>query len=279
MRLNDAVVATSIYDEMPHLVESVGLTLPADIVAELQRFMSEFATFTRIRDLSEKCFRLDLYFDGTTVFLIEINVEVADGWGVSLNLLRAADKTLRPKVVGLFPIIIPTFPGDLRATEFNLACSEFLRYGHLTEVVLNPSRVHDELDNKKYLTRFAQVWKGGLVKVPKTYSVEVCPWENVPEDVYLKFTDKFCPEATKARYSAKPRRELGRAKQMRGLYLEGRAIAQERIEPYRLPDNRQVQAVVMFLGVIPVTGYIQIAEPERQVINDKGTKKGVLVLA
>lgn len=109
------------------------------------------------------------------------------------------------------------------------------------------------------------------------YSQEICPWEKVPQDVYLKFREKFDPEAVKSRFSVKPRSELGRAKRMRELYTEGRAIAQERLTPYRLPDGRGVQGVVMYAGSTPVTGYIQIASQERNIINDKGTSKGPLV--
>jgi len=279
IELDAAVVAESIYGNLPHTVEPVALTLSTAIQTELQTFMTEFAAFTKISNVSEKCFRLDLYFDGTTVFVIEINVEIADGWGVSLNLLRAAGKSLSPMVVSLLPQVIPTFPGDLRSTEFDLARSEFQMYGQTAAVVVGASRVFDELDSKIYLARFAQVWKGSLVKVPKTYYADACPWEKVPKDVYLKFADKFCSEAIKARYSAKPRFELGRAKQMRKLYQAGQAIAQERIDSYRLADNRQVQAVVMCSGTTPVTGYIQIAGPERQVINDKDTAKGALVFS
>ncbi len=275
--LDSTVVAQSIYGDMPHLVEPLGLTLSSDIAEELNTFMSDFVSFVQISNVPEKFFRLDLYLEGENVYVIEINVEVADGWGVSLNLLRAADRLLNREVSGLFPKQIPTFPNDLRVVEFELACSEFEEYGHVAKVVFNKSRIFDELDNKIYLTRFSQVWQGDLVKVPKTYSIEVCSWEDVPADVYLKFTDKFCTEAIKSRYSAKPRSELGKARQIKKLYHAGLAIAQERIDSYRLPDNRQVQAVVMCSGANPVTGYIQIAAPERQVINDKDTNKGVLI--
>lgn len=274
--LDANVVATSIYGDAPHLVESLGLYVDQVARLELEEFMRQFCSFVGIDAHVEKYFRLDLYFDEVTVYVIEINVEVADGWGVSLNLLRATGKSL-PCSGQMFPTIIPTFPEDPRQTEFELACHEFKAYGHLSEVITKDARIFDPLDSKLFLARFSKTWRGDRVKVPRMYFSEVCPWETVPTDVYLKFTDKFCPEAMSARYSVKPRSELGKAKQMRKLYDEGRAIAQERVEPYRLSDERQVQAVVMFAGSVPVTGYIQIAGATRKVINDKDTSKGALI--
>lgn len=276
--LDTTVVASSIYGDMPHIVEPLGLVIDQGARVELKEFMARFCAFVEIDDANKKYFRLDLYFDGVTLYVIEINVEVADGWGVSLNLLRAARRSLYCSELS-FPKTIPTFPGDLRQTEFELACREFDTYGHKAEIVTEDQRLFDPLDNKLFLARFSHTWTGERIKIPRMYYHDVCSWENVPADVYLKYADKFCPEAIRSRYSAKPRSELGKARQMQKLYGEGRSIAQERVEAYRLPDGRQVQAVVLCAGCVPVTGYIQIAPPERQVINDKGTAKGVLVLA
>lgn len=67
-------MASAIYGDTPHSVEPLGLILDAGVRAELQRFMTEFCAFVEVRESDEKYFRLDLYFDGETVSVIEINV-------------------------------------------------------------------------------------------------------------------------------------------------------------------------------------------------------------
>ena len=260
--LSTTVTARSIYGDEPHYVEPLGLTVEPLVRKELARFLREFIAFTGIN--GENYFRLDLYFDAFRMYVIEVNVESADGWGVGLNLLRAAGRTLGSELTQCFPTDFPTFPGDLRRTEFELACTEFAIYGHRACINTHSARYIDPYDDKIHLARFAPHWRSEYVRIPLLYSQEICPWEQVPQDVYLKFREKFDPEAVKSRFSVKPRSELGRAKRMRELYTEGRAIAQERITPYRLADGRGVQAVVMCAGSTPVTGYIQIAPQERE---------------
>jgi len=270
--LDRAIVAPSIYGDFPHLVTNLSLIIESDIKAELGRFMREYATFL---DAEDKYFRIDLYFDGDRVYVIEVNVEVADGWGVALNLLRAAGRTLFERAI--FPSVFPTFPDDPRVTEFKLAVNEFAILGVTSSIEALPVRTFDPLDNKLHLARFSDMWVGERVKVPRLYWNGNATWEDVPQDVYLKFTDKFCPEAVKSRYSAKPRSELGKAKQMKQLFAEGKAIAQERVSASLTECGKQVQAVVMCTGTEVVTGYIQVAPVDRNVINDKGTEKGVLM--
>lgn len=270
--LDRAIVASSIYGNSPHLVTDLSLVIEAEIRAELERFMQEYAAFLNAQD---KYFRVDLYFDRDQVYVIEVNVEMADGWGVALNLLRAAG--CRPCESATFPTTFPTYPGDPRETEFSLAVEEFALLGARASVKELPERTFDPLDNKLHLARFSDVWEGQRVKIPRLYWNGNAAWEDVPQDVYLKFADKFCIEAIKSRYSAKPRSELGKAKQMKHLFTEGRAIAQERVSPSLTTCGKQVQAVAMCSGSQVVTGYIQVATAERNVINDKGTEKGVLI--
>ena len=270
--LDRAIVATSIYGDLPHLVTNLSLIIESDIKAELGRFVREYATFL---DAEDKYFRIDLYFDGDYVYVIEVNVEVADGWGVAFNLLRASGRSLCEKPT--VPTVFPTFPGDPRETEFTLAVNEFAILGVASSIEVLSERKFDPLDNKLYLARFSDVWIGERVKVPRLYWRGNAAWEDVPQDVYLKFADKFCPEAVKSRYSAKPRSELGKAKQMKQLFAEGSAIAQERVNPSLTACGKQVQAVAMCSPSQVVTGYIQVAPAERSVINDKGTEKGVLM--
>lgn len=270
--LDRAIVAPSIYGDFPHLVTDLSLVIEDEVKAELGQFTQEYATFL---DAQNKYFRIDLYFDADHVYVIEVNVEVADGWGVALNLLRAAG--CKPCAKVEFPNLIPTLPDDPRETEFRLAVNEFALLGADASVEVVSERTFDPLDNKLHLARFSDVWKGQRVKIPRLYWNGNAAWEDVPQDVYLKFADKFCPEAIKSRYSAKPRSELGKAKQMKRLFAEGRAIAQERINPSLTTCGKQVQVVAMCAESQVVTGYIQVAPAERKVINDKGTEKGALI--
>jgi hypothetical protein len=270
--LDRAIVAPSIYGDFPHLVTNLSLIVEDDIKVELGQFMREYAAFL---DAQDKYFRIDLYFDADHVYVIEVNVEVADGWGVALNLQRAAG--CKPCERATFPNVFPTFPGDPRETEFRLAVNEFAFLGVDSSVQLLSERIFDPLDNKLHLARFADRWVGERVKVPRLYWNGNAAWEDVPQDVYLKFADKFSPEAIRSRYSAKPRSELGKAKQMKQLFAEGSAIAQERVITALTPCGKQVQAVVMCAGSQVVTGYIQVASAGRSVINDKGTLKGPLI--
>jgi hypothetical protein len=271
--LDRTIVAPSIYGSEPHAVTDTTLIIEQALREELQDFLGSYTRFLGVEH-EPKWFRVDLYFDAVQVHIIEVNVEVADGWGVALNLMRAADNPL----VGSFsfPSEFLSFAGDLRQTEFLLALSEWKRIGHRAGIRELETRVVDPLDNKRHLARFSKAWRGERVRVPRLYDVGCTPWEDVPTDVYLKFADKFSPEAAQSRYSVKPRSELGRARQMRELYGQGLAIAQDRAVPHRLSDNRQVQAVVMCAGSRTVAGYIQVAPSGRQVINDKGTEKGAL---
>lgn len=270
--LDRAVVAPSIYGDFPHFVTNLSLVIENKVKTELERFVREYAAFL---DADDRYFRIDLYFDGDRVYVIEVNVEVADGWGVALNLLRAAGR--EPCEKATFPSVFPTFPDDPRVTEFKLAVNEFAILGATSSIEVLPVRTFDPLDNKLHLARFSDMWVGERVRIPRLYWNGNAAWEDVPEDVYLKFADKFCVEAIRSRYSAKPRSELGKAKQMKQLFAEGNAIAQERVEPSLTACGKQVQAVAMCSGSQVVTGYIQVAPAERSVINDKGTEKGALI--
>lgn len=270
--LDRAIVAPSIYGDFPHLVTDLSLVIEGEVKTELGRFIREYAAFLGAED---KYFRIDLYFDGDRVYVIEVNVEVADGWGVALNLLRAAGRTLFERKT--FPTAFTTFPDDPRMTEFKLAVNEFAILGAVSSIEVLPVRTFDPLDNKLHLARFSDLWVGERVKIPQLYWNGNAVWEDVPQDVYLKFADKFCAEAIRSRYSAKPRSELGKAKQMKQLFAEGNAIAQERVNPFLTACGKQVQAVAMCSGSQVVTGYIQVAPAERSVINDKGTEKGALI--
>ncbi len=272
--LDRGLVAPSIYADAPHLVTEQALLLDSETRNELHRFMTQYVRFLGFRGV-RMGYRLDLYFDQDRVYVIEVNVELADGWGVSLNLLRAAQAEF--EFDGWLPKRFPTFPDDPRQTEFQLAISEFGLLNHQAELDFHPARIVEVCDNKLYLAKFAETWRGERVLVPKIYWHGTSDWVDVPADVYLKFANKFSPEAVKSRYSAKPRSELGRARQMQRLFQDGKAIAQQQVSPALTASGEVVQAVVMCYGPKPITGYIQLADPERQVINDKGTKKGPLI--
>lgn len=177
--LDRVIVAPSIYGDFPHLVTNLSLVIEDEVKKELGRFMQKYGAFL---DAQDKYFRIDLYFDGDSVYVIEANVEVADGWGVALNLLRAAG--CKPCKKAKFPNLIPTFPDDPRETEFRLAVNEFALLGVEASVKVLPERTFDPLDNKLHLARFSDVWKGQRVKIPRLYWKGNAAWEDVPEDVH-----------------------------------------------------------------------------------------------
>lgn len=266
--LDRTIVAPSIYGNFPHTVTDLALMVEPEIRVELERFVQEYAAFL---GAAGKYFRIDLYVEAGYVYIIEVNVEVADGWGVALNLLRAAGYT--PCDESVFPTQFPTFAEDARQTEFGLAIAEFAQLDHQASMIHLDAPVTDELDNKWHLARFAGRWKSDRVLIPIFYWQEKCQWDSLPNDVYFKRVD----DVGAKRQKVIARTSCARQNDFRQQYRKCRVIAQQQVATLTTADGSQAQAVVMCSDTKVVAGYIQVAPAERDVINDRGTKKGSLL--
>jgi hypothetical protein len=208
-------------------------------------------------------------------------VELQDGWGVALNLLRASGNTPRPIKGTMLPMEIIAYSEDY-IPEFELAQREFAILGHEMQIVGWRERQgvasKSKFDDKLYLAKFSRVWCGNLVRVPAIHDILSTCWDDLPDDVVFKFREKYGEASRKARYSVARRAQIGKGKYMRQCYNEGTAVAQEYTEPLRLEDGSATQAIILCSGATPVTGYLQVAPQGVFIINDKTASKGALVL-
>lgn len=289
--LDESILARTIYSRrgmvMPFKTAEWGLVLNGDIRSELNRFVEEFLAFHGYSP-QELYFRLDAFLQEEKLLILEINVELQDGWGVALNLLRAASLKVDVPNGAELPKEFIDY-GDGYRAEFELACSELSLLGH--EAGIQESTLprwwvpKHELDGKIYLARFARHWRGHQVLVPVMHHYEETPWEELPENVIFKFNEKYGDEALRARCSVirKQGRDFGKGKFVRQCYNSSKAVAQEWIEPMRLEDGSITQVVILCAGVQPITGYLQVVPQGEEfhlkdtlVINDRSAKAGPL---
>ena len=300
--LDESVLPRSVYRdpfkgyEIAHKTTSWGLVLEDEVQDETGAFLEEFLAFHGYASRG-LCFRLDAFLRRDKLLILEVNVETQDGWGVALNLVRAAGVKVEIPPDADMPGEFIDY-GDGHRAEFELACQELALLGckaAIKEGELNPdpwfwgipwSIPKHELDDKMYLARFASTWQGESVLVPKMYHRDEVPWEEIPEDVIFKFGKKYGPESRRASCSVIRRKssQFGKGERIRACYERGRAIAQEWIEPLRLEDGSATQAVILCAGVHPITGYLQVMPAQREfylketlLINDKSALAGPLV--
>lgn len=277
--LDDSIVAKRIYRDYPHQTTTVGCVIAEPARRELASFLEEFLRFINCGE--NLYLRLDVFLNGGVLNVIEINVELQDGWGVALNLLRASGNKPKPFNGAVLPPEIIAYSEDY-IPEFELAQREFATIGHTMQIVGWRERQgvpsKSKYDDKLYLADFSRLWRGSLVHVPPMYSVENTVWEDLPYDAVFKFREKYGEASRKARYSVARRVDIGKGKFMRQCYNAGTAIAQEYIEPLRLDDGSATQAIILCAGATPMTGYLQVAPQSIFVINDKTASKGALVL-
>ena len=276
--LDESVVAKRIYRDYSHQTTRAGLVVEKEIRDELHSFLSSFLDF--VGSDHSVFLRVDAFAAASVLNIVEINVELQDGWGVALNLLRASGNTPYFNGSTRLPTEIILYREDY-LPEFELAQQELALLGHQLEIVGWRTRpgvgAKGAFDSKMYLAKFSQTWCGKRVCVPKTYIADTTPWGDLPQDVVFKFCDKYGKPARKARYSVARRHEIGHGKFMRKCYLAGEAIAQEYIEPLRLENGASTQAIVLCSGCNPLVGYTQVAPPGVFIINDRTAKKGALV--
>lgn len=277
--VDEAVVAPCIYKGFPHETTPVGLVVERTVREELQAFLQQFIDFVGCE--KGQFLRMDAFVSDAGLTVIEINVELQDGWGVALNLLRASGHT---PVFGdgvRLPSEIIVYSEDY-LPEFRLAQGEFKLLGHSIELPCWRERPSipqkSEFDSKVYLAKFSDLWQGHHVRIPAMYWADKTPWEELPEDVVFKFCHKYGEQAVKARFSVATREQVGRGKFMRQCYADGHAIAQQRVATTSLEDGSRVQAIILASGQVPVTGYLQVESTGRFIINDRTARKGPLVL-
>jgi len=276
-----------IYKGASYFVTELALFLSDQIRNELRILLSRLLKEAGVTE-DGTFFRIDAYIDPEMRHLniIEVNSHFVDGWGVALNLARAAGwRVALP--TGVFPKFW-TLTDNVYLPELELACQELeLLAGEKHDVVFwgealglqQPvywyGRFRREgflqvvpkcgalLDDKIWLARVAREWSPNRVLVPKCYSVEETPWENLPTDVVLKVRRKWENERAKPVFRA----ELVSGKGTRKAYQRGELIAQEVVSTLHI-DDRPIQAVIMCAGIEPVVGYIQHAHHKARFIND-----------
>ncbi len=284
--LNLDVLAITVYKDFSHKTTSTGVLISEKIREELIFFLKQFQKKTEYQ-FEDLFFRIDAFIGKGFINIIEINVELQDGWGVSLNLLRAADIKL-PLYPNLrMPKIFIDYHNGYRP-EFELACRELQLLG-LSAKIISATEYEDDpkpiyplkhdLDSKIHLARFSveEQWSNQYIKIPRMYYSKITPWDELPEDIVFKFCNKYGPEAIRARYSVIKRKDAGKAKFVKECYEKGSLIAQDRIEPLTLEDGSVTQVVIMCAGSQPVTGYLQVSPPQTIIINDKTAKAGPLL--
>ncbi len=276
--LDTAALGTHMYREEPHRTTSTGVCIPEDMRTELQVFLSQFLRFI---GCTETLFmRVDAFLTAQSLSIIEINVELQDGWGIALNLLRASGNHLHENKQAAWPTEIIAYNDDY-LPEFELARNEFARLGHTLSIASWEERPNVPLkspfDDKLHLAQFSRTWKGTRVHVPKTDWVERTAWDALPEDVVFKFRHKYGEQALRAHYSVIQRSRIGKGKFLREMYNAGHVVVQERMEPCRLADGSVTQAIILCADDEPITGYLQVAPAGVFVINDRTAAKGPLV--
>ncbi len=277
--LDESVVAPTVYRGLPHRATNTGVIIEQEIILELNYFLEEFLRFTGY-DHEQLFFRIDAFLREEGLDIIEVNVELQEGWGIALNLLRAAGRIPQMPRDAELPARFVITTTDYLA-ELQLACQEFKFLGHeaSVEVVEDGSTraTKHPLDSKIHLARFCPHWWGEQVAVPHMYHVDYMPWQGIPPDVVFKFCQKYGPESAAARYSVIRRRAAGRAKHLRECYNRRALIAQQCVQPARSPAGEVTQAVILCAQHHPITGYLQVAPPDTFVINDKTGRAGPLV--
>ena len=284
---DQSVVAEVIYGNNRHYTTSRGIILIKEIEFELKQFLLEYNFSVGVE--RTPYYRIDAYFNEDSLWILEINASFVDGWGTALNLARAnsiqvdLEKLTFPKYFGLKNHVympeLELFLNELKILGINEHAIKRNYQGSSNghESIYVYGRVADEyqanifpydgvrLDNKINLSLFSRTWNGYNVKIPQHYLDRFCSWEDVPEEVFLKFCDKGGEECTRARQSVLIGKPGGKAKFLRKCYQLESLLAQEVIQPAK-HNNNNCQLVILVIGNEIVTGYTQYSQSE--IIND-----------
>ena len=285
-RMDTALVAPCVYAKTPHRTTNQGYTLSPTITEELQCFLSGFNTHAGIE--RKPYYRLDAYFDESTLYVLEINASFVDGWGTALNLSRASGIKIDPQKL-IFPKRFTCTDGTylpemrLFLEEMEILGIDGCKICPLQQDEGEPTYVYGRvgtkdqphilpydglrLDNKLHLARFGQTWAGQCVRVPQHFVHPTHLWSDIPEtDVVLKFCDKGSAECKRAGHSVLFYKPPGKAPFIRGCYNKGQLLAQARVPPAQR-NGQNCQLIIFAIGDQPVTGYVQYS-PDRLVTDD-----------
>jgi len=287
-RLDENIVADCIYKDFPHQTTPTGLVVERRVKDDLRQFLQRFLDYSGCPQ--DSFLRVDAFVRENSLEVIEVNVECQEGWGISLNLLRASSNIITFDKGVCLPCEIIAYSENY-LPEFLLTQKEFVSLGHRMDIVGWQERpgvpARGEFDNKVYLAEFSRVWNSlhpgwsgeynRGAQVPTMYSVSDTAWDKVPQDVVFKFCNKYGTFSNRAKYSVAARSQIGKGKFVRRCYELREVIAQQRVCPLELERGLVTQAIIMCAGQEPVTGYLQVAPPGTFVINDKSASKGPLV--
>ncbi|PIZ45305.1 hypothetical protein COY32_05420 [candidate division WWE3 bacterium CG_4_10_14_0_2_um_filter_41_14] len=293
--MDRSIVAPCIYKTEPHRVTDWGFVVSRDIYAELEEMLGLYSAYNFIPGRHH--YRIDAYFDQEKLWILEINAAFVDGWGTALNLARSCNISANVES-DYFPTTFSTEDGaylpelKLFVSELTrrdgiprktITCPENLSKLPATTYLYGRNRPADpfnieplcqeKLDNKNWLARFSRLWEGQKVCLPIHYEAHKTTWDNVPEDIVLKFVEKDGPASQIARQSVIFGKPKGKARFLRTCYENGDLLAQQRIQPYRhLGYNTQI--VILAVGNHVVTGYVQLSD--KLVINDNSIHGPIL---
>ncbi len=293
--INTRILPTSVYGNEPYLAQSLGGVVSGQVISELRVLLERFVSFCSVKKLPHVFFRIDGFFNSEGLHVLEVNARFVDGWGIALNLSRAANISI-PQEHLLFPELwhLPQAQ-KLYRNEFNLLRRELSFLGlHSKEVGTGalgkgspvycygfdyPERNEGnllvpiygkELDDKLMLARFSWEWHGVLVKIPLGYYKTLCDWEDVPKNAIFKFRDKHGTESIKARGSVFYEDQLPRGNFLEQCYNREALIAQDLVVPCFTDDGRTIaQIEIQCCGTEPVCGYALFAPKGTRVVNDR----------
>lgn len=291
--IDRVLVAPVVYLKLPHRVTETGVRLPQDVVDRLALFLCRYEKFlqehedTRDRQ-SPLYFRVDAYIHDDILSILEVNTAFVDGWGVALNLSRASGIKISTDDLD-FPLDFAT-EDDAYLPELKLAVHEINQLRRMKRQVVpfkkrglyerstyvygrsgNRSRTDIvpyngvELDDKRHLAAFSESWNETSVCIPRMYAGQTTTWDDLPEDIVLKFSDTSSPIANVMRESVLFGKPAGKAKFWRRAYHEGHVIAQKMVGPLK-HWGLNSQLVILAIGQTPVAGYVQFSE--KRVVND-----------
>lgn len=277
------IVAPIIYGNCHHSTTNRGVVVHDEIKKELARFLSDFNVWIGVEQTPY--YRIDAYFNEQGLWILEVNASFVDGWGTALNLSRASkiridyNRLVFPK---LFTSMDKLYLPELELFVSELACLGFHDHsvcewdGRIDQIYVY-GRVglkephilpYDgiRLDNKLNLGLFSREWKSDVVKIPFHYISRFNSWEEIPQEVALKFCDKGSVECKRARQSVMLNKPLGKARFIKQCYEAETLLAQNIVCPTRDEDGNNCQLVILAIGDRPITGYAQYSR--REIIND-----------
>ncbi len=293
--MDKSIVAPIIYGNNQHRTTNRGVELSERISNELRCFLSGFNASVGIEQTPY--YRIDAYFNEDTLWILEINASFVDGWGTALNLSRASGINIDSSHL-IFPKQFVT-KSDVYLPELELFANELAIlglpkramcnkvYGNASEPTYVYGRVGTKddlltipydglrLDNKLNLGQFSKSWNGTFVRIPKHYMNRFQSWDEVPNEVVLKFCDKNSQECKRAGKSVLFGKPLGKAPFIKRCYNAEILLGQEVINP-TIEGSRNCQLIIFAISDNPITGYVQYGSG--QIINGNSIHAPLLIV-